>query len=295
MRRTPRNDGKVDSLGHSSLSIIQQACLIMLAPAFVAVYGPTIGWLWQKWTTGWSFHQIHGLAVPFAVAFLIWRKMIAYNWNRRAEEGSALGFLFIIPSLAIHVLDTSLWFQTPSALSIVPTLIGLSLLFLGRLRTLHILFPLLLLFFMVPLPSAITQPIFPLLRKISAFGTEEVLSGVGVSFFRSETIFEFVNGSVNIDDPCSGQNTIMATLAFTCVVLSLRPTGLLQSLLLVAFALPVAISANIFRISILSLLVAYLGTAPLHTFLHPLSGYLGFFIAVAAQLSLFKLLKRGKA
>jgi exosortase len=280
----------VSSNNQARLSAIQWTSLILVALTFVAVYAPTFAWLWKRWMMG-IWYQNHGLVVPFVVAFLIHRRLRNFE-SEGLPEGSGLGFLFLIPALMLHVLDNHLWSQILSAVSIVLALIGLSLLFLGRSRTLAIWFPLGLIFFMIPLPSVVIQPVMLVLRKLSAVGTEQLLRPFGIPVFRSGTSLEFVNGSLNIADACSGFATLSATLAFTVIVLYLWRVGLLRAIFLLTLAPPVALGANIFRCTLLSLMFIYLGRESLNTFLHPFSGYLAYGVGIGFQFGFFQFLKR---
>ena len=151
-----------------------------------------------------------------------------------------------------------------------------------------------LLIFMIPLPSVVIQPLIQVLRKLSAVGTEHVLKLFGIPVFRSGTSLEFVSGSLNIADACSGFATLSATLAFTVIVIYLWRMGLIRSFVLLALAPPVALCANIFRCTMLCLMFIYLGRESLETFLHPLSGYLAYGIGIGLQFGMVELLRRRK-
>lgn len=292
-RNSEKNGVTVETVSLQSqrqFTVIQWTSLVMVALAFVAVYAPTFGWLWKRWMMG-VWYQAHGVLVPFVAAYLIWRRLRNYKGEGAAKD-SALGFLLLVPALLMHVVDTRLWSQILSAVSIVPALMGLSLLFLGRSRTFAILFPLLLLFFMIPLPSAAIQPVILVLRKLSAVGTEEALKSIGITLFRSGTSLEFINGSLNIDDPCSGFSTLAATVIFTLIVLYIGRINHFRSLIILAFAPPVALCANIFRCTMLSLMFLHLGRESLNTFLHPLSGYAAYAMGIGLQFGILELLRR---
>lgn len=292
MQRENVNGGTVIFQSHPPLGAVQLASIIMVVLSFLAVYAPTLGWLWKRWMMGIWYHA-HGALVPFVAAYIIWKRLRAYE-GKEPVEGSALGFLFLVPALLMHLVDTMLWSQILSAVSMVPAVIGLSFLLLGRSRTLAIWFPLVLLFFMIPIPSAAIQPILLVLRKLSAVGTEELLRLMGVPLVRTGTVLEFINGSVNIDNPCSGFATLSATLAFTVIAVYIWPIGLFRSLAILSLAPPLALCANILRCTMLSLLVIHFGIEVLHTFLHSLSGYLAYFVAIGLQVGFLELLRRRK-
>jgi exosortase len=199
------------------------------------------------------------------------------------RDGSALGFLFLVPGLLLHVLDNLLWSQILSSISIVPTLVGLSFLLLGRSAARSILVPLLLLLLMIPIPMAFSQPIILLLRKSTAFGAEHVMMLLGYPIHRWETALELAAGTLIVDNACSGVTTLYATVTYTIIILHTWPPGPLRSIVCVALALPMTLLANVLRIVFLCLITVHYGVEILNTFIHPLSGYPAYFVAIGLQ------------
>lgn len=255
--------------------------LFIAAAAFLCLYLPTIVWLYHRWMMGVWFHS-HGVLIPIISGLLIWKTVKSRQPPIRADS-CWLGLSLMLPAVLLHILDTVLWTQILSAVSLVPAIIGLSFLLFGRLATQSILFPLLLLFLMIPVPSVAIQPIILFLRNLSAYGVSLILPIMGVPFLKTGTLFELHNATVNIDNPCSGFATLSATLAFTIVAIYLWPLGMLRSSALVLIAVPVAIVANIFRNLILFVLVINSGPEVLDTILHSLSGYAMYIIAISLQ------------
>ena len=265
--------------------------LVLTVAIFVAVYLPTIIWLYHRWMMG-VWYQAHGILVPLVSGYLIWKKEKQFFLSEHAVQGSPLGLLFLIPAVLMHILDTVLWTQILSAVSMIPAIIGISFLIFGRSFTLRNWFPLGLLVFMIPVPSAAIQPVILFLRKTTAAGVAFILQSIGVTFVKSGTAFELSNATVNIGDPCSGFATLSATLAFTVTAVYLWPVGFCRSAVLILSAVPVAITANVLRNIILFFLVRKYGAGVLDTFLHPLSGYVMYLIAIALQTWIFVKLKR---
>ena len=131
--------------------------LLLTIAAFIGVYAPTFSWLYHRWMMGVWFHA-HGVLVPFVSGYMIWKKVKTID-TFGGEGGSPIGLFFLIPAVLLHIVDTVIWTQILSALSIIPAIIGLCFLFLGRSVTLSLWFPLSLLIFMIPVPSGVVQPI----------------------------------------------------------------------------------------------------------------------------------------
>jgi exosortase len=242
----------------------------------VLLYAPTLRWLYERWTMS-VWHHAHGLMIPPLVAYFIRQELKSSAHLPR--ESSAWGFALLLPALVLHVLDTSMMTQLLSAASIVIALPGLSLLFLGPTRTRAIIFPLALTAFAIPIPLALTEPIHMVLRQIATAGCAFALPLLGVPVFAEGTTLHLASTPVQISDACSGFSTLYAAIAVAYLTAYATPSWG-RKLLIVAAAAPLAIAANVARVIVLVVLVAWRGPEILDTFIHPLSGMLTFAVAL---------------
>ena len=125
------------------------------------LYAPTMNWLFHRWTMD-VWHNAHGMLIPPVVGYFIHRQLQVLK--ALPTRNSAWGFLIVIPSLAILVLDAAMQTQLLSAISLVLLLPGLSLLLLGPTRTRGILFPMALMTLALPIPLVFTEQIHWQLR-----------------------------------------------------------------------------------------------------------------------------------
>lgn len=243
---------------------------------FVGLYGPTVAWLWDRWTLS-VWQHAHGLLIPPVVAYFCWLEL--RDLRDRPHDASAWGFAFLVPALLLHVLDTGLGTQLLSAISIVLAAPGLSLLLLGAERTKAIAFPLAFLAFMLPIPLAVTARMHLVLRHIAADATAWLLPWVGVPVFQEQTYLHLPNGILHVADACSGFSTLYASIAVAFLTAYACQDWRRRVLVLVA-AVPVAIAANLVRMVLLGLLCYHLGFQVLDTWMHPASGMLTFVLAL---------------
>ena len=250
--------------------------LWLVLAALVAVYLPTIVWLYERWTLS-VWHNAHGMLIPFVVAYFVWDELKRFEGP--PPVGNAWGFALVVPALLVHVVDLAMYTQLLSAASIVLLLPGLSLLFLGTARTRLILFPLLFLAFMLPIPLAVTERIHLALRHLTASGVEHLVPLVGVPLYRDGLTLDVANATLLVADACSGFSTLYAAGAVACLTAYATPVWW-RRVAVILLAAPIAIAANILRVSLLTLLVRYQGTDVLATSLHELSGILTFVLAL---------------
>jgi len=250
---------------------------IWLIPILLSLlFYPTISWLFDRWTMG-VWHNGHSILITIAIIYLIWKEL---KKNKSLEpSSSAWGFVFLIPALFIHMLDTGIHSQLLSAIALFLSLPGLSFLFIGITRTKSILFPLFMFFFTLPIPLAFTESLHLGLRYIATNSTGWLLTVTGIPNFTSGTSIEILNGSLEVADACSGFSTLYATVTIAILTAYLCPS-IIRRILVLSTAIPLAIGVNIVRVFILTLLVHWQGLDVLATAAHEISGLLTFMFAL---------------
>ena len=250
--------------------------LILVCLEALVLFGPTVAWLWDRWTMS-VWQNAHGMFIPPLAAWLAWQAL--KEQPDLPTESSRWGFVLLVPALAVHAIDAGIHTQLLSAVALFLALPGLALLLLGGPRTRLIAFPLALLFFAVPIPLGFTEPLQLVLRQIAAVTTAAVLPVFGVPVFREGTLLDTMSGTVSISDACSGFSTLYASITVAALVAYMAPTWR-QRVMVLAAAAPVAIAANLLRVIALTLMVAWGEGWLLGTFVHPLSGMLTFALAL---------------
>jgi len=242
----------------------------------VILYAPTLSWLIDRWTLD-VWHHGHGILITPIVAYLIWQELR----TRRDLPRSAnpWGFAFLIPSLALHMLDSGINSQLLAAASLFLSLPGFSLLFLGTERTKAIAFLLLILFLTLPIPLAFTESLHLLLRRIATDGSSALLQLFDIPVYSHGTTLEVPNGVLQVADACSGFSTLYASVTLALLVAYFCQDKRRRVLVLLVAA-PLAVGVNILRVMLLALLVYWFGIDVLHTSLHQISGLLTFAISL---------------
>jgi exosortase len=243
---------------------------------FVLVFGPTFIWLWQRWTIS-IWHNGHGMFVPLVVGYLAYHALRADKSQN--EESSAWGFALFIPGLILVIIDNPIKTQLLSAVGLIFCLIGLMLLVFGARRTGAFAYPLLLLFLMLPIPTAFIDRFILFLRQISATGCAYLTDLTGMPVLREFTTLHLPNSSLVIAEACSGFSTLYASVTMALILCYMVSSNARRALILLS-CFPLAIACNIVRCTALAYLVNYRGPEVLGTPLHPLTGILSFSAAL---------------
>lgn len=248
------------------------AALVLL----LAVYAPTGIWMWERWTMS-VWHNAHGLMLFVFVVYLIWDELRIHK--ELPVNPSPWGFAVLVPALFIHIFDTGMNTQLLSAFSLIMTLPGLALLFLGKEKTRLILFPLIFLFLTLPIPLAFTGPLHLVLRKLATTASTYLVPLFGIPLYSEGTTLHIPNGTLQVADACSGFSTLYATVAIALLVAYFCKDNKRRMLVLL-LAAPIAIGANIIRVVFLTLLVSWQGIDILGTHWHTTSGMFTFALAL---------------
>ncbi|MFC2061043.1 exosortase [Elusimicrobiota bacterium] len=272
-------------MNKKSYIIVYTSLLAVIA----LLYRHTFIWLYQRYISADSYYS-HGFIIPLISVYLIWLKRDEIK--KMNSEYSFWGLILILCSLIIHFLGMVAGVFFVSGFSMFFLIIGLSFYMHGKKITLKILFPLVLLIFMFPLPLvAINGISFPMKMVATKIGVL-ILKGVFNLNLRNEGFHIFFpHASLIIGNPCSGLRSLITMMALGSVIAYLLKAPLHKRFLLFFLSVPVALVSNIIRIIMLSLAVYIYGGGMAKGIFHDLSGYFVFIIAFGAMLYLRKVLE----
>jgi exosortase len=226
-----------------------------------------------------SEYYSHILLIPLVSGFFFYtgRKEIFSN----LEYSYNIGIPLLIVGALIYVLG---WYQrhplnqndysSLMSFSTIVFWIGAFILFYGMQAFRMAIFPLLLLAFMIPIPSILMDRIIYFLLIGSNGVTQVLFKLAGVPFSREGFIYELPNISIEIGEECSGIRSSLG-LFITGIVaghLCLR-TGW-KKFILVLFVFPITVLKNGIRIVTLSALAIYVNEKFVtQSFLHRSGGF----------------------
>jgi exosortase len=131
-------------------------------------------------------------------------------------------------------------------------------------------FPAAFLLFMFPLPAAITGPLSFHLKYFSAGLSTGILNLLTVSSVQLGNVIVMSQGSVVVNDACSGIRAIISLLAMGSVFAYYMESSLDKKLWLMVMVLPIALLTNSLRIVFLALITQFWGArhiaGPVHDF-----------------------------
>lgn len=248
--------------------------LILFIAMFGIFYYNTFGWLIESWIS--NPYYSHGILVPIISGFIIFsmRKELGAIEKKQSSAGLAI-FAAGIMLQGIGVLYTVRFL---SGISLLVTLSGIILFLFGKEFMRKIMFPVIFLFLMIPLPFV--DVIAPPAQTISAFASSNVANFLGIPVQRNGLVLNIPAGSFEVGLPCSGLNSIISLLTIGALFAFMLEGGALMKFTILISSIPLALAGNIMRItSVLAVANAY-GQEKALSYFHDFSSLLLFSIAL---------------
>src|ERR1043166_2362455 len=251
----------------------------------VAAYFPILKFLVHQWSVDENVG--HGFFVPLVAAYVAWK---------RREEMRALEFkpawwgvgvmLWGAAQGYFGMLGAELFLQRTAVLI---SLLGVLLVLGGTPLVRGLAFPLLLLPFMIPIPSVIyTQIPFPL-QMFASRVAEACLSLIGIPVLRDGNILELASQKLSVAEACSGIRSLLSLSFLSLVYAYFFDNRVWMRWVLLISTAPIAILANAGRVTITGILSQY-DPELAHGFFHSLEGWIIFLTALVMLAGLHSLI-----
>jgi len=155
-----------------------------------------------------------------------------------------------------------------------------------------LLLPLSYLVFMIPLPSILMDRItFPMQLLASRMATASLYL-IGIPVVREGNIIHLANASLEVAEACSGIRSLVSLLALSVVFAHFSRGPAWKKGVLIASTFPVAILANMIRVSGTGALAHFYGNCAAQGFFHIFSGWMLFASAFLLLLGIEFVLSR---
>ena len=253
--------------------------VMLLLAGLAVLYLPTYYSLSQTfWETE---EQGHGPLILLVSIYLTWTKRHELVRASRDTSADALAWPVLIFGLLLYILGRSQDIIVFEAGSQILVFGSVALLVGGWVGLKALVFPLLFLVFMLPLPGVVVDAITgPLKHNVSAIA-EHLLYGVGYPIARHGVVLTIGQYQLLVADACSGLHSMFSLGALGLLYLYLmKHKSLLRNAIIVASILPIAFLANVIRVMVLVLVTYHFGDEAGQGFIHGFAGMALFVIAL---------------
>jgi exosortase len=241
----------------------------------------------HDWSTNDNYS--HGFFIPLISGYMVYA--LREELGRITVRPANWGFIVLLAGLGqLYVARVgSEYFLQRTSLILV--LLGMVLFLWGRELTKKLLLPIGYLLFMVPLPAIIWNKIAFPMQLFSSAVTERVIQAVGLPVFREGNVLHLAQTTLEVVDACSGLRSLTTMFALAAALAWFSDFATWKKWLLFFAAAPVAIFANIVRLTATAGLASIYGEKVAQGFLHDFSGLFTFVFGLSLLILTSKILQ----
>ncbi len=245
--------------------------------ALIAAFFPGLEFMVANWAQVEEYS--YGYFIPAISAFLIWQRS---DRLRQAElRGSWTGLALVLAGLALGVVGEASAIRIFGQYGFVIALVGLSVGFIGWRGTRIIAVPLLVLFFMIPMPQFVLREMSQQLQLVSSQLGVSLIRMFGISVFLEGNVIDLGSYKLQVVDACSGLRYLFPLMVLGFLAACFFQGAWWKRMLIVLSTVPLTIVINSLRIGLIGVTVEYWGASMAEGLLHDLEGWFMFMLCIA--------------
>lgn len=251
-------------------------------------YWPILFRMATQWAT--DDNMGHGFFVPLFAGVVAWQRREELLTEPRKPNFWGLvivvlgGLLSLVATLGAELFT--------ARLSFVIALFG-TVLYLGGTRWIKILlFPLILLLFMIPIPAIIYSALTMKLQNLASELGEMMITLMGIPVLREGNILRIPSQALDIAEACSGIRSLMTLLFLALIISYFTDKKVWMRWALLFATVPIAILANGMRVAITAWLSEH-NREWASGWFHEMEGFIIYFIDIIVLLAVHRLINAG--
>ncbi len=253
--------------------------ILMLLGAITWSYWPALTYLWDTWQASEDYSA--GQLVPLVAVFFVWRERktlaklpLAPRWF----PGIALVLLAETAGIYLFLAGAH---PSVERYLILLMIAGLVLLIAGRQVFRRVLWILLFLFLMFPLPGQVHNLIAGPLQQMATTGSVVLLEAMGTPVSQQGNVIVLGdNMPIAVAEACSGLRMLTAFIIVAAFIAYMVRRPRWQKSVLLVSSIPVAVVSNIVRIFATAVLMLYVSREVGSKFFHDFAGLVMMPVAV---------------
>jgi exosortase len=243
---------------------------VTVVAALLWAHWPTLSDLARRWTHDPQYS--HGYLVGVFALYLAWSRRDCFD--RAALRPSWWGLALLALGQALSLAGAYVFFDWLRVVSFLPSLAGICVLW-GGWRALRGAWPALaFLVFMIPLPYRAEIALAHPLQRLATLASTYALQTLGYEAVARGNVIDLDGARIGIEQACSGLSMLLVFLALATAVAVVMRRPLLDRLIIVASAVPIALVANVVRIVVTGILHKTAGASLANLVFHDLAGWL---------------------
>lgn len=254
----------------------------------ILCYAPILYRLAAQWANDEDMG--HGFLVPIIAGFIAWQRRGILAATPRQPNGWGL---VLVVFAALEALAATLGAELFTArLAFIIALFGVILYLGGTQWVKQLLFPLLLMLFMIPIPAIIYAQLTLKLQMLAAELGETLIGWMGIPVLRSGNTLQLPSQTLDVAVACSGIRSLLSLGFLSLVYAYFTDKRIWMRWVLLAATVPIAICANGIRVAVTGLL-SEVNVDLARGAYHEMEGYIVFVVALVALVIVHRLINLG--
>ena len=251
-------------------SLSPLAALLIPAACLVWAFWTTFADLAQVWKINPQYS--HGWLVPLFAAVLLYTRRDRLDPD--AFTPSVWGLPLLALGVGVRLVGAYYYFAWLDPISLLPTLFGVGVLVGGRGFARWAWPAVLFLAFMVPLPYRVASSLAGPLQHLATVVSTFIMQVFGLPALAEGNVILLNDQRINIVEACSGLSMLVVFVALSAAMALIVARPLVDRLILFVSAVPIAVTANVIRITVTGVLYEKVNGDTAHAFFHDVAGLL---------------------
>ncbi len=251
--------------------------IVLVLTSFFFMYAHAVTTLVSDWSNDPNFS--HGFFIVPMALYMVWVKKEKLATMKLAPSNHGLFIIFI--GMMIHLAGHTGAERFLMRFSMIITLAGILVFFLGWAFLRALTIPVIFLILMIPIPAIIWNKLAFPLQLLAAQLSAGLIQFIQIPVFREGNILQLANTSLEVVDACSGLRSLTALISLTGLFAYISPLTTLKKWVLFFSAIPIAVAVNVFRLTFTAAMAFWISPDMAHGFLHDISGMFIFVGALA--------------
>lgn len=252
--------------------VLTGVAILLLALAF----GGTFRTLWGTWMNNDNYS--HGVLILPITVFLVWRAR--EDLAALPASSTLAGLPLLGAGILLQVIGIRGDVTIFQGWAFVATVAGLVWTWFGFRVVWHLAVPIAFLLFMVPALPVFMNVVSFRLKEIAATGSVQLAQLLGAPVLQRGMDLYFPTGTLTVENACSGMNSLIALMALGALFAYLGTGAYWKRALLFLASVPIAIVANVVRITSLCMAASVADTETASGLFHDIGGFVLFGVAL---------------